>query len=618
MISGRKTDAPFPDVFAGWLVLVCCMAMPAFVVISTRSSLAILSGFSFAAALALATRCGRTWLQEMLHSIRTPEGRLILVGFTFSAVSLVWGASGWNGAFALGEVFLAVLSALAFGVVLYHCAPWIRPGQIAAAISAGLLTGAAIFIYLTIIGHPLRSLNRAALSWTVLLWPLVGFLVCRGKGALGALVILAGLALAYLSDSTRSVFGLILGAAVFALATVAPRFASRAFLVMVIVLLIGAPWFGKIVERGMPDSLHSYISMRKASTKERVNVWVGMGILATAHFPKGAGFASSPQADADPAAALVPAEIRPMLAVGHPHNMFLQVWYELGAVGVLVVLGAAFAMHRRLQQLAADAVPAFLGLATVIVAEGYVGHGAWQGWWWAVCGLAAFSLAHCQGLLRPLPAQASAAAVSPPRQARSLARVRTVALSLAVVTFVALFVPPALLYIQHALGAVNRPLAYVFVLQVCLVAVIAFLLVTFLPRREFAITSALQVSTLAFATFAMALLVFRSFYSLAMLFSAFILVVSINAVLASRRTYLNTGGAAVFLSGAEGSLPPNLAHQLRKVTDPSAPVTGVSLVVMDLQRQPAPDWSEYLNRAIAAGIEVVHLPSFLQFHQRWV
>ena len=65
----------------------------------------------------------------------------------------------------------------------------------------------------------------------------------------------------------------------------------------------------------------------------------------------------------------------------HPHNAFLQVWLDLGLVGVLIVTAliasVAKAIDRMPQTLQPFAIVALL--AVVIVSA--ISHAAWQGWW---------------------------------------------------------------------------------------------------------------------------------------------------------------------------------------------------------------------------------------------
>jgi exopolysaccharide production protein ExoQ len=75
----------------------------------------------------------------------------------------------------------------------------------------------------------------------------------------------------------------------------------------------------------------------------------------------------------------------------HPHNGFLQVWLELGAVGAVILLGLLLAVIRDVYQLVPGRVnrAATLGMMTTWLSIAASSFGAWQGWWLASVFLAA-------------------------------------------------------------------------------------------------------------------------------------------------------------------------------------------------------------------------------------
>ena len=93
----------------------------------------------------------------------------------------------------------------------------------------------------------------------------------------------------------------------------------------------------------------------------------------------------------------------------HPHNLGLQIWLELGAVGAyliaMVAAAAAWtcAVTKRASRFANAATAA---TATALFLISSLSFGAWQDWWTAVSALA-FVLVL---FVRRLPANAGAAA----------------------------------------------------------------------------------------------------------------------------------------------------------------------------------------------------------------
>jgi O-antigen ligase len=74
----------------------------------------------------------------------------------------------------------------------------------------------------------------------------------------------------------------------------------------------------------------------------------------------------------------------------HPHDAFLQVWLELGAVGAAIVAGALlFALHNVGRWPAGVVRFTLPGYAAGMVVAG-LAFGIWQSWWMATI---AFSIA---------------------------------------------------------------------------------------------------------------------------------------------------------------------------------------------------------------------------------
>ncbi len=86
--------------------------------------------------------------------------------------------------------------------------------------------------------------------------------------------------------------------------------------------------------------------------------------------------------------------------MSHPHNAFLQLWVELGALGAALAavlltawFGAIGRADRRLQ-------PFLLAWTALVAAIALVSHGAWQAWWVAAIAAAAAAFAALASELR--------------------------------------------------------------------------------------------------------------------------------------------------------------------------------------------------------------------------
>lgn len=156
-------------------------------------------------------------------------------------------------------------------------------------------------------------------------------------------------------------------------------------------LLLSLPFLlARIYETDwMKDLLTQYMSW---NVKHRLIIWqfaieryfehpiLGWGLDSSRQLPGGS--VSIPNVEG--------AEFMPL----HPHNGFLQVWLELGPLGVLLLAWQIVALARRQAYLYANR-PLWLGLATAVTTaylmHGLLSYGIWQNWWTALALLAATS-----------------------------------------------------------------------------------------------------------------------------------------------------------------------------------------------------------------------------------
>lgn len=234
-------------------------------------------------------------------------------------------------------------------------------------------------------------LNRGIAMANLLLWPALAVLFARG-GRLGRWVGIA-LALAlgvvtFRSDHQTSMIAFVCGGLVFALALWSVR---------AIHMFMQAAW-ALAVLAVVPLSLWAYSAgLHKSdwlplSAKARLAYW---GVTANNYLKApifGAGVRTTQELDR-----------RHLKAVGkirhsdqldgtrmgrHAHNIYLQTWFELGAIGALLLLGFGLALINRLKTLNITVRPyayATLAVAMVVAALTW---GVWQYWYSAAFALA--------------------------------------------------------------------------------------------------------------------------------------------------------------------------------------------------------------------------------------
>jgi hypothetical protein len=86
--------------------------------------------------------------------------------------------------------------------------------------------------------------------------------------------------------------------------------------------------------------------------------------------PQGAGVAVAPG---------TPTKQR-VLRAWHPHDIYLQVWYELGLVGVVILLLLGWSVFRSIESMPPDVQPYLLALFALTATMAATSYGLWQFW----------------------------------------------------------------------------------------------------------------------------------------------------------------------------------------------------------------------------------------------
>lgn len=339
------------------------------------------------AAAALA-RAGR------LATLR--PGRFALaVGCGFVALALAsvaWSPSGRALATTL-EIGYVALGALLAG-------SWIatlseeEAGRLARLFVGGLVVGIAAFTLEDALGHPLHQLvngkagyaiddsnvpKRTAVLFALLVWPAALGLHRAGLRT-AALALPALYAASCLLQSSRSAMvGVAVGLVAYGLARASAHGVRRVLAVVLVVAFTGALPVALFLERvlGLADASWLFTSAR-----HRVELWSLAAGRALEAPMLGQGIDSS-------RALKIAGEFRRFsvddatLLPLHPHNAYLQVWLETGAVGAMLTLALALLALGATRRLPADEQPYALALFAAALVMVSTAYGIWQAWWMA-------------------------------------------------------------------------------------------------------------------------------------------------------------------------------------------------------------------------------------------
>ena len=177
-------------------------------------------------------------------------------------------------------------------------------------------------------------------------------------------------------DSETVQFGLPLAFVVFIISQKFPRFMTNAIFSGIGVMLITAPWMYQLIYKilGSAIDLSMPIGIRKilfrseiwdiVATKSLESPIIGHGIDSARYLGN----------------IVVASTYKPVNVLLHPHNMILQIWLDLGFVGVAIVAGLLYSGWRYVSKLHSIVQPPILGGLTMLTVFSIVSHSLWQTW----------------------------------------------------------------------------------------------------------------------------------------------------------------------------------------------------------------------------------------------
>jgi O-antigen ligase len=242
------------------------------------------------------------------------------------------------------------------------------------------------------------ELNRNVAVMLLMLWPA---LLCLSRltdrlwRSLGIAALFAATAVTImLSEHETSKIGLVAGALIFLAAWLWPTSARRGMLVLwCLAFVLVVPLSTLLVK----EQLHQ-AEWLPYSARSRITLWAYTADKVPEAPFFGIGLTSTRKLSADrtlphrqEAVAHDEHEGRVLVwkTGPHSHNEFLQTWYELGAVGVILLLAAGCAVIGYIGRLSPAIRPFMLAQFAVFFVMAAFSWGMWQSWLMALTGLAA-------------------------------------------------------------------------------------------------------------------------------------------------------------------------------------------------------------------------------------
>jgi O-antigen ligase len=234
--------------------------------------------------------------------------------------------------------------------------------------------------------------NRNMAAMVLVVWPmlLVAGLRLAGPRRLPALTLLLALAAATLAMSKHetSVLALALSVLVFALCFVVPRLG---------IAVVAAGWLAATLlvvplANWAAHGARLYeASWLPNSARHRIVLWAYTAEQVWQRPVIGVGAASTKRLDhlRGPKVATLPGTRYEWRSGTHAHSVYLQTWYELGAIGAVLLCAAGLALLALIARLPATVLPTAAATFTSAAVIAAFSWGMWQAWFLAMFAVAA-------------------------------------------------------------------------------------------------------------------------------------------------------------------------------------------------------------------------------------
>lgn len=250
-----------------------------------------------------------------------------------------------------------------------------------------------------------KALAQGSLIVSLVAWPIILWVLQRPYSIYGRIGLLVSLLISIFwvllqIDCDTSFIGLFMGICVFLGVLLLPRIASFGMRLFVPIIILSFPFISLFAFK--PEHIPSYNNyMHEISFIDRLYIWndvattildhpwKGIGVDGTRHHEKNQEFREWQFID----------ELGKQHKVQtqrfgiHPHNAILQLWLELGFLGLILGTLLAYQVLRQIYcanlSLVEKAVSS--GLFTAVFLVVWVNLGFWQNWWisalWIIVGL---------------------------------------------------------------------------------------------------------------------------------------------------------------------------------------------------------------------------------------
>jgi exopolysaccharide production protein ExoQ len=318
---------------------------------------------------------------------------LILGGFlAYGALSALWSIrptqslkQAFELAYTLIPVLLFATAAVQVPLLNERRIRWFLLAYFAAIVLLMLDLLHGLPVYLLMRGGVTRDsdlegslINRNMVAMAALCWPVFQAFWLRREWGAAALLPVGLVVLVTGGSSESAMVGLLIGLVTLSIAMVAPTFTRLALGAGLVITFFGTiPAMEWLYSLDLVDHTHLPFSFL-----HRIEIWHYASNLVFEKPLLGWGLDSSRSLAENIIVERGGYEF-PVLPI-HPHNAYLQVWLELGLVGVCFAIAIGLTVLRGISGLPRQSQPVALAAFAGSMAMIAVAYGIWQVWWLGV------------------------------------------------------------------------------------------------------------------------------------------------------------------------------------------------------------------------------------------
>ena len=233
--------------------------------------------------------------------------------------------------------------------------------------------------------------NRTTSFQVLMFWPAC-LVLASGRYAKTFMCILAAIILSlniYIFSTQAAFLAIFAGLAVFLIAQVKSirQYLVQGFFAVCGILTLFAPGIAWALYKWQPDFVQSW---QVAAVPQRITIWHATYLEIRERPLIGYGLRATRTLDEK-----IRAHIAPYTwpEIFHPHNFTLQIWIEMGVIGVGLFLGLWYFIYKDVKKQAGHHIPYILAVITAILGVSATGYGLWQSWWLGSIIIASFATA---------------------------------------------------------------------------------------------------------------------------------------------------------------------------------------------------------------------------------